>query len=294
MKKLFILFSIITSISLSAQQNYEWLKIKKYKVAELDDKIEENSALSFLGNRLFTLNDSGHPAELHEIDFSTGKTISSTKIDSIRNFDWEALTNDGNYFYIGDIGNNWGVRKDLKIYRVSTDSLQYKGEILYHYPEQTDFTKKPQANNWDAESLIHIDGKLNLFTKEWESYRTTRYEIPTTIQNEKIGAQKLEDFDLGYASTDAAYFDGKLYIVGYTKKTEVFLTIFNEDENGLFFTQKPKKFYLGSSTAVGQIEGISVSADGIYISGERFSIKPFNVPQTLYFIPHNRMEKALK
>jgi hypothetical protein len=35
-----------------------------------------------------------------------------------KNTDWEALTNDGNNFYIGDFGNNDGSRRDLTIYKV--------------------------------------------------------------------------------------------------------------------------------------------------------------------------------
>jgi hypothetical protein len=70
--------------------------------------------------------------------------------------------------------------------------------------------------------------------------------------------------------TDAAYFDKKLYLVGYTKKTEVFLDIFNETEPGIFFKENPKHYYLGSALSIGQIEGIAVDETGIYISGEKF------------------------
>ncbi len=281
-------FSFLIFFNFSAQQNLEWLKIKKYKVAELEDKIDETSALNFLGNRLFTLNDSGNPEALYELNPENGKILQTYPIPNSKNLDWEALTNDGTHFYIGDIGNNSGTRKDLKIYKLSADSLKNLGAIKFFYPEQKEFVRKPQNNDYDAESLVFINGNLHLFTKEWNSYKTTNYIISTETSNEARPAQKIEDFNLCYVATDAAYFEKKLYIIGYTKKMEVYLTVFEEDENGNFFNKKPRKFYLGMSSTLGQIEGIAVNRKGIYISGERFKIKPFNVPPKMYFIPKEK------
>jgi hypothetical protein len=39
--------------------------------------------------------------------------------------------------------------------------------------------------------------------------------------------------------TDASYFNKKLYLIGYTKKTEVFLDIFDETEPGIFLKKIP-------------------------------------------------------
>ncbi|MCZ2083445.1 MAG: hypothetical protein LC112_04165, partial [Flavobacteriales bacterium] len=93
-----------------------------------------------------------------------------------------------------------------------------------------------------------------------------------------------------YVVTDAAYFDKKLYLIGYTKKAEVFLTIFNETKPGIFFEDKPKKYYLGSSLSIGQIEGIAVDEQGIYISGEEFNLPIIKVKPYLYFIPFEKLK----
>jgi hypothetical protein len=87
--------------------------------------------------------------------------------------------------------------------------------------------------------------------------------------SEKQDAVKTESYKTNFVVTDAAYFDKKLYLVGYTKKTEVFLDIFTEAEPDLF-QRSPKHYYLGSSLSVRQIEGIAVDETGIYISGEKF------------------------
>ncbi|MDO4225620.1 MAG: hypothetical protein Q4C75_06990 [Bergeyella zoohelcum] len=295
-RKIFISAAVLLGINANAQKSQiDWLKIRKYKVAELDHKVMETSALSLFSGRLFTINDSGNPAEIYEISPKNGALLNTFFVENISNFDWEALTNDGEFFYIGDIGNNWGTRSDLAIYKIPIsevlDNQRIKVEkIKYNYPEQKQLIKSPNNNDFDAESLVYMDNALHLFTKEWVSYKTTHYKIPINAEKETIPAEKLEDYNLGYLATEAAYFDNLLYIIGYTKKMEIYLSVFNKNEKGLFFSQKPEKYFLGMATALGQVEGISVDETGIYISAERFKKRPFNVPQTLYFIPKNKLK----
>ena len=294
MKKLTLLFSIFISLSFSAQQNYDWFKINKYRTAVLSDSINENSGLDFFNNRLFTINDSGNSSEIFEINKETGKIKNVFKTDLI-NKDWEAITSDSTNLYIGDFGNNVGSRNDLIIYRIPFDSalgglnINEIKPIAFYYPEQKDFTPKNLNNNFDAEAMIFLNGKIHVFTKEWASKSTTHYTIDPNV-TENQAAQKIENFPTDFVVTDAAYFNQKLYLVGYTKKAEVFLTIFNESEPGIFFQDKPKKYYLGSSLSIGQIEGIAVDEKGIYISGEEFSLPIVKVKPYLYFIPAEKLK----
>ena len=294
MKKLTLLFSIFISLSFSAQQNYDWFKINKYRTAVLSDSINENSGLDFFNDRLFTINDSGNSSEIFEINKETGKIKNVFKTDLI-NKDWEAITSDSTNLYIGDFGNNVGNRNDLIIYRIPFDSalvdlnINEIKQIPFYYPEQKDFTPKNLNNNFDAEAMIFLNGKIHLFTKEWASKSTTHYTIDPNV-TENQAAQKIENFPTDFVVTDAAYFNQKLYLVGYTKKAEVFLTIFNETEPGIFFQDKPKKYYLGSSLSIGQIEGIAVDEKGIYISGEEFNLPIVKVKPYLYFIPAEKLK----
>lgn len=294
MKKLTLLFSIFISLSFSAQQNYDWFKINKYRTAALSDSINENSGLDFFNDRLFTINDSGNSSEIFEINKETGKIKNVFKTDLI-NKDWEAITSDSTNLYIGDFGNNVGSRNDLVIYRIPFDSafvglnISEIEPIPLYYPEQKDFTPKNLNNNFDAEAMIFLNGKIHVFTKEWASKSTTHYTIDPNL-TENQAAQKLESFSIDFVITDAAYFNKKLYLVGYTKKAEVFLTVFNESEPGIFFHDKPKKYYLGSSLSIGQIEGIAVDEKGIYISGEEFNLPIVKVKPHLYFIPAEKLK----
>lgn len=286
MKNFIILFTVLF-FQAGFSQQAEFLKIRPYKVAELSDSIRETSGLKFFKNKLYTFNDSGNTPDIFEIDKNTGKILNVIKT-GLQNKDWEAMTSDSVSVYIGDFGNNAGNRKDLKIYRINLERVDSannaKNVIPFYYPEQTDFTPKNINNDFDAEAMVFLNGKIHLFTKEWVSRKTTHYTINPEI-SELQPAQKIESFQTDFVVTDASYFKGKLYLVGYTKKTSVFLAIFTETEPGIFFSEKPKKYYLGSSISIGQIEGIAVNEDGIYISGEEFRSPFGRIKQRLYLIP---------
>ena len=294
MKNFFILLSILSSLSFSAQQEYDWFKINKYRTAVLSDSLNENSGLEFFNNRLFTINDGGNTSEIFEIDKISGKIQNDFKTKLI-NKDSEAITSGSTNLYIGDFGNNVGTRKDLMIYKIPFDTLvtalssNNAQPIRFYYPEQKDFTPKNINNDYDAEAMIFLNEKIHVFTKEWASKSTTHYIVDPNI-SENQPAQKVETYPTGYVVTDAAYFEQKLYLIGYTKKAEVFLTIFTESESGIFFKDKPKKYYLGSSLSLGQIEGIAVDEKGIYISSEQFNLPIMKVKPYIYFIPAEKLK----
>lgn len=291
MKKFLLIFTLIIS-QYSYSQHTEFLKIRKYRVGYLDEKIQETSGLSLLNGKLYTFNDSGNTPELFELDKKTGVIVKTMKMNA-QNTDWEALTNDGVHFYIGDFGNNDGSRKHLKIYKVpfQNDSLQNSQiqSIQFHYPEQEDFRSKYYTTDFDAEAMIYLNKKLHVFTKEWVSKAVSHYIIdPESTENQK--AEKIESYQVNFTVTDAAYFDKKLYLTGYTRKTEVFLDVFNETEPGVFFKEKPRHYYLGSALAIGQIEGVAVDDTGMYISGEKFKSPLGSTKQALYFIPKDSLK----
>lgn len=168
--------------------------------------------------------------------------------------------------------------------RVSSDYQK----IQFNYSNQKDFAPIYLNHDFDCEAMIFLDGKIHVFTKEWFSNKTSHYVInPENPENQSI--IELEEFDTKFVVTDAAYFDDKLYIVGYTKKAKVFMLIFEKDENGMFFNETPKKYKFGSALTVGQVEGIAVNQDGIYISNERFSKFIFKPKQSLYFVPFQKL-----
>lgn len=291
MKKFFLTLTIVIS-TFSFSQQKEVFKIKNYRISYLDEKIQETSGLSLMNGKLYTFNDSGNSPELFELDKTTGEIINTIKING-KNKDWEALTNDGTNFYIGDFGNNGGTRRDLEIYKVPFENNSLKNDsvklISFEYPEQTEFVPKYLSTDFDAEAMIYLNGKIHLFTKEWSSKSTSHYSIDPEI-SQKQNAEKIETYKTNFVVTDASYFDKKLYLIGYTKNTKVFLEVFNETGSGIFFKDNPKRYYLGSALSIGQIEGITVDETGIYISGEKFHSPLGGAKQSLYFIPKDKLK----
>ncbi|MBU8882029.1 hypothetical protein KSK37_02915 [Kaistella sp. DKR-2] len=290
MRKILLLF-LFVAFQISFAQQSGFLKIKKFKTAVLSDTLKENSGLNFFKGKLYTFNDGGNSSEIFEIDRTSGRIRNVFKTNLI-NRDWEAMASDSANLFIGDFGNNTGKRKDLKIYKIPFDGARISDSIKtisYFYPEQKDFSSRNLNNDFDAEAMIFLNGKIHVFTKEWASKATTHYIIDPQI-SENQPALKTETFKTDFVVTDAAYFQKKLYLVGYTKNTEVFLSVFNETESGIFFKDKPVKYYLGSSLSVGQIEGIEVDENGIYISGEEFNTPLGKVKPNFYFIPHNKLK----
>ena len=285
MKK-FILVFLFFSFLFSFSQKTEKLALRKYKIATLSDSLKETSGLTFLKDKLYTLNDGGNTNEIFEIDKNSGKILSKLKIN-FPNKDWEAITSDGENFYIGDFGNNAGSRKDLAIYK--TDFKGNYSKNSFNYSAQDDFSTRYLSHNYDAEAMIFRNEKIHVFSKEWSSKNISHYIVD--VQNsENQSLVSLESFHAGFVITDAAYFEGKLYVVGYTRKAKVYMMIFEGNSEGLFFSKPLRKYKLGSFLSVGQVEGIAVNKDGIYISNEDFSKFIFSVKQRLYFIPFEKLK----
>lgn len=93
------------------------------KVTSLGQEVAETSGLLNVDGRIFTHNDSGNKAELYELDTVSGAVKRKIVVTNASNNDWEDLSSDDHFIYIGDFGNNRGDRKNLRIYRVSREQL---------------------------------------------------------------------------------------------------------------------------------------------------------------------------
>lgn len=288
--KFYLLFASVFFLSFpKAQNSYDWFKIKKYRVSTLDSKIKENSSLHFHRDKLYTLNDGGNPSELFELDPKSGKILKTHSL-SFPNQDWEALASDSLSLYIGDFGNNAGTRKNLKIFKVDGTTFELQKEIGFYFPEQPKTGAKLHEHDFDVESLLFLDSGLHVFTKQWSSLQVSHYLVAPTDTSSNIPAQLIETFDLGFMATDAAYDKDTLYLVGYTKKMEVFLSVFKRDSDGKFFSHLPKKYFLGLSSSIGQIESIAVHQGRVYLSGEEFRFRFLHAAPALYSFPLEKLK----
>lgn len=139
-------------------------------IGSLSEEIYESSGLVVSDNGGFlSHNDSGNEPILYELD-KNGNLLNQKRISYSQNIDWEDLARDkkGN-IYIGDIGNNMNVRNQLAIYKVKSDQLGQDqvnaDKIAFVYEDQKDFPPSSSRMYYDAESLIHHNDSLYIFTK---------------------------------------------------------------------------------------------------------------------------------
>ena len=246
----------------------------------LDNNVKETSGLLVLSNKIITHNDSGDDPKLYELNRDTGVIERGSAISNASHIDWEEITMDDEYIYVGDIGNNNGNRTDLKIYKIDKDdftsSNTVSAEIInFSYEDQTDFTSLPNANNFDAEALTILDDTLIIFTKNWQNFQTNVYQIlktPGTHSATRISRGNVQGLITG--ATVSSENPNLFFLSGYDASLVPFLIVISENRapGTDIFNNGFTKVSLENDLEEGsQVEGISSYAlNKLYISRENF------------------------
>jgi hypothetical protein len=261
-----VIVLFLTVFKVSAQDlNFE---------ASLDPMVKETSGLIYLNNTLITHNDSGNDPELYDIDTVTGLVKRTVTVTNATNTDWEDLTYDDTYIYIGDFGNNQGNRTDLKIYRIAiadyfSKTSVYAELINYSYGDQTDFSVNTYATNFDAEALIHYNNKLYIFSKIWMDGKTNVYELSKNPGTYSVFSS--ETIECNGLISGATYnsLDDSIMLCGYGGEG-AFLIQLKDFSSGLFSNGTMIKTLVSIPENYSiQIEGITqVNTVDYYISSE--------------------------
>lgn len=259
--------------------------LRPSKSIELENKIAEGSGLTFWNDQLWAHNDSGNKSQLFSIDTATAK-ITATYDIPVPNKDWEDMTQDDRYFYIGDIGNNYHLRESLQIYRVDKQALLENraivDSIVFRWPEEISHDGKSRRRNYNCEAIVIAGDSIVLFTKE--ANRTAAYSIPKVPGNHE--AKFMSAFSTKIHVT-GAYFNPEiksLVLCGYNKFLKTFVLDFKDFEGTDFFSAKVSRIKIRKRFR--QTEGIT-SFDGrdFYLINEHFR-QPWllNVKQELHLI----------
>ena len=132
-----------------------------------------------------------------------GEILFKRMFNELKNNDWEDLTADEEFIYIGDIGNNFDTRENLRIIKTSINQNDNTFELVnFYYPEQKDFTFK-QLSMYDAEGLISIGDYLIIFTKNRAKKITEIYRLPKKAGDYK--AELIGEIDVDSIVTAADY-----------------------------------------------------------------------------------------
>ena len=223
--------------------------------------INETSGLEFYNNNFITHNDSGGEPSLYVFN-EMGEVIETIGLDKnpdfeIENNDWEDITNDNEYLFVADTGNNFGNRDNLNIIRVSKGTdFMVDGIIEISYSDQESFFPRPK-HKYDAEAIIVIEDKIALFSKDRDNLNTDLYLVNKNQNGSQILTSEVS-YDVNTLITGGDYDEDRnlLALVSYNSNGNQYLLLFknfklNDLENNTF-----KKFKIPLEQA--QIEAVKI------------------------------------
>ncbi|MFM7217710.1 MAG: T9SS C-terminal target domain-containing protein [Bacteroidota bacterium] len=251
--------------------------------------LDENSGLVYSQGVLWTHVDDTYE-ELYRIDTLTGAISQTVTIPFSNNTDWEDVSLDSDFVYIGDIGNNNGNRTDLRFFRIPRAALDTTPNqvatvdtICFSYSDQTDFTAAYNNTRFDAEAFVVINDTIHLFSKDWVFSRARHYVLPATPGTHI--AQLRDSIDANGLITGATLAsDGAIALIGYDKvfPAPCFVWLLFDYSGSEVYSGNKRYFSLGSAITYGQTEAITFSEGHKgYLSNERFQQSILNVAPTL-------------
>ena len=262
----------------------------------LDQKLKETSGLIQWNNRFWTHNDDTD-TNLYALDTINGGILETYNLPHVTNTDWEEISQDENYLYIGDFGNNASSnRRDLHILRIEKKSLLARNPVIdkieFQYSNQTNFARQfANKTDFDCEAFVVTKENIYLFTKEWKTKQTTIYSLPKTPG--KYIAQQKEAYSIKGLVTGATYLESKniLALCGYARNGKPFVNLFYDFKETHFFAGNKRKINL--KTRFLQIEGISTN-DGLhyYITNEHLKFVLANNPQQIHSLDLSKYLKS--
>ena len=246
---------------------------------ELPPDVNETSGLMFWNHKLWTHNDSGNNTNLYAIDSISGKVLQSFKLLRAKNEDWEEISQDKDYIYLGDFGNNNGNRQDLrivKIPKVKMFTLAPKLDTInFSYSNQTEFVSSgAHKTNFDCEAMIVTADSIYLFTKQWIANKTSVYSLSKSPGTQV--AKLITTFSVQGLITGASFVENKhiIALTGYSVILQPFIYLLYDFKGTDFFGGNKRKMPL--SLMFHQVEAIA-TCDGkkYYISNESFAKQPY-------------------
>lgn len=234
--------------------------------ATLASLMSESSGLEWINGHLYTFNDSGGAPYLYEVDTATGAVIGAIHVTNFGNTDWEDITTDSSYIYIGDFGNNNGDRIDLKILKISMAQLASQSTftktvtaqaISFHYTDQTSYSGSSNTN-FDCESLISIGDTLYLFSKNHGNLETRVYQVPKTPGTYSLTPYTAYNVNGMISGADYNPLSHEIELIGYMNNHyNSFVWHLNNFHGNYFFSGNKRRIEIGNSNTKWQTEGIA-------------------------------------
>ena len=187
------------------------------------------------------------------------------------------ITQDDDYIYVGDFGNNFGSREDLCIYKINkkeiSDEVSQKIEaekINIRYASQNSFVYSVNSTPFDCEAMTEFNGKLLLFSKNWRDNTTELYQLSTDPGSYTLVAVDTLVVNLLVTGADISPDKTKLALIGYLDY-QTYLWLFTNFSNNFFNSSEALQIHLQNIDGA-QTEGIYfLNNDSLLISCEQTS-----------------------
>jgi hypothetical protein len=223
----------------------------------------------------WTLNDSGNDPLIYAFD-DQGRSRGTFKVDDAKNEDWESMAlgpgRDGGFaLYIGDTGDNDGVRRDSTIYRILEPQPEPPQSNNRPRPKSTasaeafKFAFPGESRDTEAFVVHPETGQIVLFTKEFSgSSRVFRMPMPLdskrTARLEQVGRiDTPTQRGLGAAVTDAAISPDGRRVAVRTYSNVLEFDLAESESPEVVVARTPSVYRLDDAP---QGEGITYRADG--------------------------------
>lgn len=206
------------------------------------DQVEESSGLAQQGELTWTINDSGDKAALYALD-SKGALRKKIYIRNGHNFDFEELAQDQEYLYVADIGDNWGGREKLTIYKLAwADIAKCENEAMVEARKITvrlasrEKYQHKNAHNYDFEGMAVRKKELWMFSKNRLDGRSELYRFPKQPGDYTVAPSASYAVNGLITSADIHPDTGRVALLGYqihNRKFASFIWLAPSAESGV-------------------------------------------------------------
>lgn len=268
-----VLFILLFPMACSTTTTATSSKMQVISEHGLIPELGETSGLYCDDGRQYTIADSGNSPTLFVMG-SDGSVLEGIEING-KNRDWEAITADDDYFYIGDFGNNAGKRNNLAVYKIGRADTSEMQTLDIAYDGYDIKKNSLYAHDYDAEALVAKDNHLVLFSKSWLTNRLKVYLLDKSTEQQTLTpVAEIGDMPGVVTGADWDGYHRRYVVVGYNTNafgiTDPFIAMLSED------------FELQSTYTLqgyGQVEGLCIMGqDEIWLTQEN---SPFSIAKLI-------------